>query len=444
MNATSAILDPVMDRLHGILPSIFYKLVSIVLPSDPLPTGPVSASSAAAENCLASSLQAWPILTPLMEVIQHHSNTTKPALYELEPHIAALAIFFCRFVIISGSLTASPDGHTSVLGKSTIEFGLRLGMSIILAGMAYMRMDYDVICSVHLWSHVLPTLLGWCVNLLGKNSGEGKKGSKKQQSKKKKAAESPPPSLTMSIGISTLLLVSLPSCLYMCRLFSNLTFLSLVIQQVPTPVSNAFHYMFPIEELAASYDIVTSFVSDKELLHDMLAHLLFVTFHIQMGLGHIGIAFLTSEQRRKNMLIRMDVENPNPNTTNGGNKKKGKKEQNVNGEHTTKKMKFDPSRKFRRTAPSFILFAVLPYMFQIILFGNLNKFAFMNVQNQIHRSVRIQELFDHDSHLTAIASESATSPDVYAGSMDTVVATGERICASIIILLLLGYIVATW
>ena len=188
------------------------------------------------------------------------------------------------------------------------------------------------------------------------------------------------------------------------------------------PVSNAFHYMFPIDELAASYDIVTSFVSDKELLHDMVAHLLFVTFHIQMGLGHIGIAFLTSEQRRKNMLIRMDVENPNPNT-NGGRKKKGKKEQNVNGDTTTK-TKFDPSRKFRRTAPSFILFTVLPYMFQIILFGNLNKFAFMNVQNQIHRSVRIQELFDHDSHLTAIASESATSPDVYAGSMDTVVATG--------------------
>ena len=308
-------------------------------------------------------------------------------------------------------------------------------MSLILAGMAYMRMDYDIICSVHLWSHVLPTLLGWCVKLLGKNSvgggdngnkGSSNKNKKQQQSiKKKKAAElssTPPPSLTMSMGISTLLLVSLPFCLYICRLFSNPTFLSLVIQHVPMPVSNAFHYMFPIDELAASYDIVTSFVSDKELLHDMVAHLLFVTFHIQMGLGHIGIAFLTSEQRRKNMLIRMDVENPNPNT-NGGSKKKCKKEQNVDGDTTTK-TKFDPSRKFRRTAPSFILFTVLPYMFQIILFGNLNKFAFMNVQNQIHRSVRIQELFDHDSHLTAIASESATSPDVYAGSMDTVVATG--------------------
>ena len=413
-----------MDTLHGILPSIFYKLSSIVLPSDPLSTGPAAtASSCAADSCSAFILQGWPIPTQLIEVIQHHSNTAKPTLYELEPHIAALAIFFCRFVIITGSLTASPDGHTSVLGQSTIEFVLRLGMSLLLAGMAFMRMDYDVICSVHLWSHVLPTLLGWCVKLLGKKNAE-KKG--KKQKKKAASSSATPPSSAMSIGISTLLLVSLPSCLYICRLFSNPTFLSLIIQHVPTPISNAFHYMFPIEELTASYDIVNSFVTDKELLHDMLAHLLFVTFHIQMGLGHIGIAFLTSEQRRKNMLIRMDVENPNP------NKKKSKKndpQQNGNGEHTThqtkKEKKFDPSRKFRRSAPAFILFTVLPYMFQIILFGNLNKFAFINVQNQIHRSVRIQELFDHDSHLTAIASESATSPDVYAWSMDTVVATGK-------------------
>ena len=70
--------------------------------------------------------------------------------------------------------------------------------------------------------------------------------------------------------------------------------------------------MFPIHELHASYDIIHSFVSDKVMLHDMLCHLLFVTAHIQVGLGHIGIAFLTSEQRRKNMLIRMDVDNPSP------------------------------------------------------------------------------------------------------------------------------------
>ena len=117
--------------------------------------------------------------------------------------------------------------------------------------------------------------------------------------------------------------------------------------------------MFPIQELAASYEIVNHFVTDKELLHAMLAHLLFVTFHIQMGLGHIGIAFLTSEQRRKNMLIRMDVDEEKE-SNNSSKKNKNKK---GNGK------KVDISRKFRRSAPGFILLTVLPYMFQIILFG---------------------------------------------------------------------------
>ena len=117
------------------------------------------------------------------------------------------------------------------------------------------------------------------------------------------------------------------------------------------------------------------------MLHDMLCHLLFVTAHIQVGLGHIGIAFLTSEQRRKNMLIRMDVDNPSPPSSlseegegnddassDGGTRKKGKGNGTLLLENIKKK-KFDPSAKFRRSAPTFILFTVLPYMFQIILFG---------------------------------------------------------------------------
>ena len=126
-----------------------------------------------------------------------------------------------------------------------------------------------------------------------------------------------------------------------------------------------------------------SFVSDKVMLHDMLCHLLFVTAHIQVGLGHIGIAFLTSEQRRKNMLIRMDVDNPSPPSSlseegegnddassDGGTRKKGKGNGTLlDNNKKNKKKKFDPSAKFRRSAPTFILFTVLPYMFQIILFG---------------------------------------------------------------------------
>eukprot|EP00578_Thalassiosira_sp_NH16_P005831 CAMPEP_0181130814 /NCGR_PEP_ID=MMETSP1071-20121207/30070_1 /TAXON_ID=35127 /ORGANISM="Thalassiosira sp., Strain NH16" /LENGTH=724 /DNA_ID=CAMNT_0023216921 /DNA_START=356 /DNA_END=2530 /DNA_ORIENTATION=+ len=172
----------------------------------------------------------------------------------------------------------------------------------------------------------------------------------------------------------------------------------------------------------AANDIVDSFVSDKDMLHGMMRHLLFVTTHVQMGLGHIGIAFLTAEQRRKNMLIRMDVENPDL-SKNKKREKKGKNGLHAGEGNKEEEETFDPSRKFRRSAPSFIFLTVLPYMFQIILFGNLNKFALINVQNRIHRSVRVHELFDHDSHLTALAGDGATSPDAYASSMDTVVET---------------------
>ena len=119
------------------------------------------------------------------------------------------------------------------------------------------------------------------------------------------------------------------------------------------------------------------------------------------------------------MLIRMDVDNPKPK----GDKKKSNNTENGDGHKTEKDENFDPSRKFRRSAPTFILLSVLPYMFQIILFGNLNNFSFMYVRNQIHRSVRIQELFNHDAHLTALANDSASSPDTYASAMDTVVTT---------------------
>jgi len=323
-----------------------------------------------------------------------------------------------------------------VLGTNKLEFVLRLAMALLLGWMAYLRMNYDLICSVHLWSHVLPMVISWFVKFMrgsnNDNDGKGKEGKGKSSNKKNNDLSTTPPSLTLSIGISTILLSSLPLCFYTCRLLSNTAFLQSIIQHVPQyPIKDVVHYMLPIHELSASYQIIRSFVSDKALLQSMISHLFFVTAHIQMGLGHIGIAFLTSEQRRKNMLIRMDVENPPPPSS----KKKRKKNQNDGNDNevddnngsTSKNKKFDPSRKFRRSAPAFIFFSVLPYMFQIILFGNLNKFAFMNVRNQIHRSVRIQELFDHDSHLTAIASESATSPDVYAGSMDTVIDTAYDI-----------------
>ena len=424
----------------SLFPSILYKLSSLVLPSEPLSTSAPTTLSAVPPFYQHGEFVSSPItlfFAPIIKLLHHHSRASKP-LYELEPHIAALAAFFCRFVIITGSLTSSPDGHTSVLGSNKLELVLRLIASVSLGLMTYLRMDYDLICSVHLCSHVLPAVMNWFVNFMNKRnnvndiSNEKSKGKKaKKSNKNPSSSATTPPSLALSIGLSVILLSSLPLCLLACRLLSTTTFVaSLIKMSVPVPIKNAFRYMLPISELTASYDIVSSFVSDKELLHDMLCHLMFVTFHIQIGLGHIGIAFLTSEQRRKNMLIRMDVENTVPKKQTNGESKSGDGVgvNGVNGsEEGSTASKFDASRKFRRSAPSFILLTVLPYMFQIILFGNLNNFAFMNVRNQIHRSVRIHELFDHDSHLTAIASESASSPEVYAEAMNTVVGTAYDI-----------------
>lgn len=342
----------------------------------------------------------------------------------------------------------------------------------------------------------MPWMMGCAFVAVERRKGRMKMNDMSDNKKKKPGDDDEQyPSLTMSLVASVFVLASLPMCLVFCRTLSNPTFLIAITNLTPQPLKDLLQFMFPINEFSAAFDIVSTFVPDKLLLHDMLKHLLFVTFHVQVGMGHIGIDFLMSEQRRKNMLIRMDVDNPAPSssssssttstttatttTTTTTSKEKsdgqmyelgrvvskefddpetGKKRmyhgtikkyfakeklynivfedgdsEDMNEEEVaryastvilkkeTTKEKFDPSRKFRRSAPTFILFSVLPYMTQIILFGNLNNFVFMFVRNSIHRSVRIHELFDHESHLEAIANDSAQSPDDLGSAMDTVV-----------------------
>jgi len=363
-----------------------------------------------------------------------------------------------------------------------------------MGGMAFYRMNYEFICAFHLWTHAMPWLMGCFYALVVASSKKRNNNHATSGKKSSDNEDEQPPSLTISLGTSILALVTLPLCLLFCRTFSNPTFLQTITTLTPQPLQNLLQFMLPISELSAAYTIIATFVPNQQLLHGMMKHLLFVTFHIQVGMGHIGIDFLTSEQRRKNMLIRMDVDNPDPssddddaddsssnNTTSSNSEQKyelgtviskefqdpttgkmkmshGKikkyfakeklyhvvfedsvsedmdedevKRYSSTATTTTtkkKKTKFDPSRKFRRSAPSFILFCVVPYMIQIILFGNLNNFVFMFVRNSIHRSIRIHELFHHESHLEAIANDSAQSPDDLASAMDTVVSNSYDI-----------------
>lgn len=308
------------------------------------------------------------LLGPLLQLIERHSRTSAP-FYSLEPAIAALSVFFCRLVIITGSLTSSPSGHTSLVGPNRLEFAGRFAVAALMGVMTYCNVNYDIVCAVHLCSHVMPAAMRWYTAAVGRRGGtnEGKQQKKNKKGGGKRSGEGKEgvePSLALSMGLAAIFLTTPPLCLYACRLLSDPSFLNRVAADfVPLPLSRAFRYMFPIEELAASYGIVTSFVADRELLRDMICHLLFVTFHIQFGMGHIGIAFLTAEQRRKNMLIRMDVdEEAHGGARNGGASPKGDAEER-------KRKKHDRSRRFRRSAPSFIFLTVLPYMFQIILFG---------------------------------------------------------------------------
>jgi len=366
---------------------------------------------------------------------------------------------------------------------------LRTAAALFMGGMAFYRMNYEFICAFHLWTHAMPWLVETFYGVVVANTAKKNSIIKKEMNGNKiqKNDEEQPPSLTMSLGTSIFVLATLPLCLLSCRAFSNPTFLQSLNNLTPQPIKDVLGFMLPISELSAAFDIVSTFVPDTELLHGMLKHLLFVTFHIQVGMGHIGIDFLTAEQRRKNMLIRMDVDNPDPSeaeettssssSSSSNNKQKyqvgrvvskkfedpttgkmrmyhGKIQKYFEKEklyhvvfedsdsedmdedevtrysnpaidkedkNTKKKTTFDPSRKFRRSAPTFILFCVVPYMIQIILFGNLNNFVFMFVRNSIHRSIRIHELFDHESHLEAIANDSAQSPDDLGSAMDTVV-----------------------
>jgi len=382
------------DSLQPII-QLLQQLYSIVVPHAPLVTTPID-----------SKLRVLQQLSPWFN--------TRPPLFELEPLILACAIFFCRFVTKTGSLT----GCSHSMNSGPVELVLRTLVSAVLGWMAYMCMDYDIICALHLTSHVLPWGIGKCWR------------SNVQDGSKTKETKGDEPSLISSISLCMVIMLCPPMCLMACRYFSSPAFFEMLPTIIPTAVKDAIFYMFPVSEMSESYHIISAFYTtpqQQNALHDTLRHLLFVTVHIQFGLGHIGIDFLTSEQKRKNMLIRMDVDNPPPDE-NGIANRKDNVTQNQNGTNDQeKKKKFDPSRKFRRSAPTFILFTVIPYMFQIILFGNLNNFSFMYVRNQIHNKVRIDELFNHDSHLEALASESATSPDAYASSMDKVVSTAYDI-----------------
>jgi hypothetical protein len=188
---------------------------------------------------------------------------------------------------------------------------------------------------------------------------------------------------------------------------------------------DAASYLLPIQEFINAHDIITEFVDPAEL-YPKIVHLFFVTFYIQVGMGFLGIEFLRAEQSRKNALIKIEddvkkhateVQSANGRNTNDKNKKKSTDESEE---------KYDASRKFRKSAGPFIFFFALPYMLQIVLYGGMNMYAFHCFRDDIHRAIRLNDLFANDGSrfvATATAKESNLSPDAYATNSETVVTT---------------------
>lgn len=307
--------------------------------------------------------------------------------FPYEPLIAAISIVFFRTTV---SFQAEP-------------LALKWFFSLLLAFLAYSRKSYELITAVELFSYSVPYLL-----IVRDKFGQQ--------------------AITRLLYISGSALVSL----LLVHLAANGSLFRLFVWVTPNLVVRSMKHLIPVDEMVEAYEIMVAFL-DERILVKQLRHLFFVTFHIQVGMGYLGIDFLRKEQDRRNQLVRMDVGST-----------EGKKRNGVNRDSEAM---MERARQFQRSAPAFILLTALPYMSQIILYGNVNKFAFMCVLHDLHRTVRLSELFDHDRHLIAMANESPTTPEGmlimfvgsglyglaslirlgYATSMNTVVSTAYEI-----------------
>ncbi|CAJ1962895.1 unnamed protein product [Cylindrotheca closterium] len=300
----------------------------------------------------------------------HRDRSIQHGPFPYELWIAAISIAFCRITIYT------KNDHSKWIFAG------------VLGYMAYESMPYEYIVGVELFSYVVPLVMNY--------TGGGNNNNKSQKN---------PPTTEQKLAI---LGACGALCWSICHSAGNgalFRWLSLV---TPSFVKSSLMALFPVEEIRAAYHIIDQFVWEPGLLQHQVSRLFFITFHIQCGIGYLGIDFLKAEQERRNQLVRMDLKDD------GIKKKKDSKQ----SEALLKK-----SRSFQKSAAPFIFFVAVPYMIKIIAFGNLNAFAFACFNNDVHRAVRLHDLFDHENNLVALASHSAKSPADYADYMSVVVST---------------------
>ena len=84
------------------------------------------------------------------------------------------------------------------------------------------------------------------------------------------------------------------------------------------------------------------------------------------------------------------------------------------------------NKKFTPGAASIIVFSTLPYMFQIILYGGINMYAYHYFRDNLHVTIRLRGLFDLDRGrfvATATVEANYHNPGNYATNVETVISS---------------------
>lgn len=269
--------------------------------------------------------------------------------FPFECSIAAISILFCRLTVVM---------------SSSEPLGLRIILSFVLGGMCYYyhTVNQKLSWIILFWealSYLPVPIYFWLEHQRKKNSQET--NSKKISCWKKKMRNVPLPMTAAIVSLLILLALSYPKRHLLL---------------------DPLYYVLPIQEFREAYILISRFTSDHGLLNSNLFQLLFVTIHIQVGMGFLGIDFLRQEQIRRNQLVLIDS------AAYSGDEKRRMAE------------------KFQKGIYPFVLFVVLPYMLQLIIFGGMNLFSYTCVKDELHRAVRLHALLDHEMNLVSISTNS--------------------------------------
>lgn len=297
----------------------------------------------------------------------HRSRDVEHAQFPYELVISTIAIVFFRTTIYQ-------DKEPKVF---------RWLFASLLGFLTYIDNSYDLICAVEIFSYAVPFLLLSDFRPIPKDSNS-----------------------RLMLWIASSAFLSFAIC-HFAASGALFRWMSLI---TPSFLLDALAAAVPAKEVKAAYDTLDRFILEPGLLNVQLSRLLFTSFHIQVGIGYLGIDFLKQEQERRNQLVRMDMSTDSEDEGEENDKQdKSNKEQKP--EQKKEDSKLRRSKKFQRSAAPFIFFTAVPYMVQIIFYGNLNAFSYACFKDDVHRAVRLYDLFDHDNHLVAVASHSAKSPD---------------------------------